>query len=1196
MVSILSEGVGYFILIGAGMIMALVVTLLIKAETRWLGTKKTSEWFSTAGRNVKTGLLAASVVSAWTWAATLLQSSTVAYQFGISGPFWYAAGASIQVVLFAILAIELKRKAPTAHTFPEIIHARYGRHAHKVFLFFALMTNTVVTAMLVLGGAAVVSSLTGIDIYIAAFLIPLGVIIYTFFGGLKATFLADYLNAAVIFAVVLTFVTAIYFTNPEIGGISGMYDKLTSAAALKPVEGNSAGAYLTLASTGALIFGIINIVGNFGTVFVDQAYWQRAIAAGPRSAVKGFLAGGLAWFAIPFALATTLGLAAVAVNVSLTPEEIGLGLVAPTAAVQVLGDVGAILLLTMLFMAVTSAGSAELIAVSSLVTYDVYRTYVKPSASDRDLMRASRLLIIVFGLGMGMLASILLQFGAGLQYLYLSMGVLIGSAVAPIALSILWKKTNRIAASSAAIIGLVSGVGVWVASANALYGEISIFSTGQNIPLLLGNVTSISVGAAVSLLGSMLKPENFNFNVLKQKILVVDDKIRSIMEYGSDERFLANAAKFSYKYAIALTLVLVVLWPLPLYFSGYVFSQAAYYVWVAIAVVWASGAAVMIVVLPLIESRSGIMEVLRNLIIPFVLGAIIVVAIAASVPLYSSQLQQDANIAELSERELGETLSTQSSLVSQIASLQIQHIRDTTEILTRAQIVQNHEYDKVQSLFESAQLRTSHITDSYLFFDKDATLVTSSFAGPEVAKEFGKKFPQHPAYAGPKTTLTPYISKVTEESENEPRIYISFPIINQRTGEFDGTIGVALQGELFAKNIESKISLKEGSYMLLTDPDGKLVYSSLGSELVGKSIVSDGYLLSNTGVRGIDGLKSDKDGYLSALRQSIHGQSGLFKLNHDETTLVAYSPVKVDDQVVLLTFLSGSKNAESIITQATASDRSNTLTFVYGILAVMGAFAAVVIMLNRRLTKLVIIRTKELEQANEELKRKDLLKDEFISIASHELRTPVQPILGFASLAKKGKIEQDKAWHGVLQHARRLQHLANEILDVSRIESGNLTYTMEKVRINDIILDVVNAAKPNVSKDVSIEIKLDENIEIDADKSRITQVLTNIIDNAVKFTRKGAIKAESFVFAERGKIEIKISDTGGGIPNDVLPNLFEKFATKSVQDGNQHGAGLGLFISRAIVNAHKGEIFAYNNNEGGATFTIVLPVDSSKWI
>jgi urea-proton symporter len=610
---VLSEGIGYVILLGMGLIMALAVTSLVRAETKWLGTKKTFEWFSTAGRTVKTGLIASSVVSAWTWAATLLQSSTVAYQFGISGPFWYAAGASIQVILFAILAMELKRKSPSSHTFPEMIYTRFGKHSHKVFLFFALMTNTIVTAMLVLGGAAVLNSLTGVNIYVAAFLIPVGVIIYTFFGGLKATFLAEYLNTVFLFTVVLIFVTAVYFTNPQIGGISGMFAKLTDVATIKPVEGNFAGSYLTMASSGAMIFGIINIVGNFGTVFVDQAYWQRAIAAAPKSAFKGFMIGGLAWFAIPFTLATTLGLAAVAIGVPLTSEQIGMGLVAPTAASQVLGDLGAILLLTMLFTAVTSAGSAELISVSSLVTYDVYRRYVRPSATGRGLMRISRLAIVGFGIGMGLLALILLQVGASLQYVYLAMGVLIGSAVVPISLAIVWKKTNKVAATAGALAGLVCGVTVWLASSYAFYGMVSVSTTGQNLPLLAGNVTSILVGAIVTLLGSIIKPDNFDFRLMKQKIMIVDAKIRRVIDHESDDEYLKHWSKFGYKFGIALTLILVVAWPVPLYLSGYVFSHEAYFVWVGIAVTWAATAAAVIVLLPLIESRAGIFKVLKQI-------------------------------------------------------------------------------------------------------------------------------------------------------------------------------------------------------------------------------------------------------------------------------------------------------------------------------------------------------------------------------------------------------------------------------------------------------------------------------------------------------------------------------------------------------------------------------------------------------
>lgn len=592
--------------------MALSVTLMVKAETKWLGTRKTSEWFYTAGRTIKTGLIASSIVSAWTWAATILQSSTVTYAFGLGGSFWYAAGASIQVILFAILAIELKRKAPMTHTFPEMIYVRFGNHSHKVFLFFALMTNTIVTAMLVLGGAAVINSLTGINITLAAFLIPIGIIIYTIFGGLKATFFAEYLNAAFIFVAVLIFVTAIYFTTPEIGGISGMYEKLTQASILNPVDGNSLGSYLTLASIGALIFGIINIVGNFGTVFVDQSYWQKAIASRPKAATGGFILGGLAWFAIPFTLATALGLAAISTGISLTENEIGLGLVAPTAASNLMGDFGAILFLTIIFTAVTAAGSSQLVSVSSLVTYDVFRTYLKPSSTGRELIRISRFTILAFGIGMGILASLLFHSGFSLQYVYLMMGVLIGSAVAPISFAILWKKTNRYAATGAAVIGLVSGVISWFWSANFMFGEITLSSTGHLVPLLIGNVISISVSLGITIVGSMIKPEKFDFHLMKQKILVVDDKIRSMIKHDTDEEFLQRSLKFCKRAGFSISVFLVVIWPASFYLTGLVFDEQVFHLWIWLAIIWAFGAAGIIIFLPLLEARKNIYEIFHK--------------------------------------------------------------------------------------------------------------------------------------------------------------------------------------------------------------------------------------------------------------------------------------------------------------------------------------------------------------------------------------------------------------------------------------------------------------------------------------------------------------------------------------------------------------------------------------------------------
>lgn len=216
----LSKGFGYGIVLGSCQVLRLVVRILTWTGLgfafafgmilttyvlkRYNREVQTSEMFSTAGRTVKSGLVAAAVVSSWTWAATLLQSSGVAYRYGVSGPFWYASGATVQILLFATLAIELKRKAPNAHTFLEIIRARYGVYGHLVFTVFGLMTNILVriahdmistimdadkllkvTAMLLTGGSAVVTSLTGVPTAAACFLLPVGVVMYTIAGGIK---------------------------------------------------------------------------------------------------------------------------------------------------------------------------------------------------------------------------------------------------------------------------------------------------------------------------------------------------------------------------------------------------------------------------------------------------------------------------------------------------------------------------------------------------------------------------------------------------------------------------------------------------------------------------------------------------------------------------------------------------------------------------------------------------------------------------------------------------------------------------------------------------------------------------------------------------------------------------------------------------------------------------------------------------
>jgi Na+/proline symporter len=370
-----------------------------------------------------------------------------------------------------------------------------------------------------------------------------------------------------------------------------------------------------MASAGGLMFGIINIVGNFGTVFVDQAYWQRAIAAQPGSTVKGFLLGGLCWFAIPFTLATTMGLTAVALDVDITMQQAQMGLVVPAAATALMGELGAIMVLTMLFMAVTSAGSAELIAVSSLVTYDLYRTYKNPNASGKQLVKVSRATIVAFGLGMGGLAVVLLSMGLSLGFVYLAMGILIGSAVIPIALTILWSKTNKVAATAGAVIGLFCSTTVWVITASGAGGfvesggVIDLASLGNNYAMLFANITAILSGGIIAIAGSLAAGKTFDWNDLRTKITLVEVSAADEAAAAEDEETLKRAFKFSLKGGGLMTLILIIAWPMPLIASGYVFELGSYAVWVAISVAWVGIASAIIIFLPIIEARKGIAKV-----------------------------------------------------------------------------------------------------------------------------------------------------------------------------------------------------------------------------------------------------------------------------------------------------------------------------------------------------------------------------------------------------------------------------------------------------------------------------------------------------------------------------------------------------------------------------------------------------------
>lgn len=459
----------------------------------------------------------------------------------------------------------------------------------------------------------------------------------------------------------------VYTSNELIGSPGKMYDLLVHASKVRPVEGNTNGSYLTQKSNYGLIFGVIQLCSGMGTVFLDQGYWQRAIASRPTTAVRGYIMGGFAWYAIPFGFATTLGLAAVALTDNpayptypnnMTSSQISSGLSAPFGAAALLGTRGAIALLITLFMAVTSSSSSELIAVSSILTFDIYKVYIKPSASPKDLIFVSHVMICVFGLVMAAFACIWNAIGIDLGWLFLVMGLLIGGAVFPAAFAVTWKGQTRAGAISGALAGLAAGLTAWLVEAKVYYGELSVASTGGSYPTLAGNMAGVLTGLIVTCVVSWIKPDDFDWAITRDinaasslygnvvpapgaGVLsegagaqgqqassdsrhetpndeekdpnhnanlptVIDEE----KEEAEDKAFLENPQSLNRTYMMALILATVlslsmdVIIPLPMFLSHYIYSKSFFTFYVAVSFIWVFAALFMCGILPIWETRT----------------------------------------------------------------------------------------------------------------------------------------------------------------------------------------------------------------------------------------------------------------------------------------------------------------------------------------------------------------------------------------------------------------------------------------------------------------------------------------------------------------------------------------------------------------------------------------------------------------
>lgn len=361
---------------------------------------------------------------------------TFGLNLGVNKIQWWGSGLCFQIALMAALGVLAKIRVPYAHTSLEIIRQRYGDVGHVVFIIMNLVNNVFGCASMILTGSQLVYGVSGMHFVAACILIPLGgeptsgppirqiffcwypkltpgiVVLYTAVGGLKATFLTDFLHTLVALILIIYFTLSI-LTHDAVGGLSGLWEKVMATASENYIPGNYEGSLLTMKSKNSIIWGLDLKFGNLALVVMDTAFWQKSFATEVNATVPGYNLAALAIFGIPWGLGTVIGLACRALHNTpifptypgeLTLAAVNAGFVMPYTVQALIGTQGVVAFLVLVFMALTSTVSSSMIAVSSILSFDVYKTYMNPRATDKKLVKVSHLAVVFHGVFMSGIA------------------------------------------------------------------------------------------------------------------------------------------------------------------------------------------------------------------------------------------------------------------------------------------------------------------------------------------------------------------------------------------------------------------------------------------------------------------------------------------------------------------------------------------------------------------------------------------------------------------------------------------------------------------------------------------------------------------------------------------------------------------------------------------------------------------------
>jgi signal transduction histidine kinase len=565
-----------------------------------------------------------------------------------------------------------------------------------------------------------------------------------------------------------------------------------------------------------------------------------------------------------------------------------------------------------------------------------------------------------------------------------------------------------------------------------------------------------------------------------------------------------------------------------------------------------------------------------------------------------------------------------------------QHIRsDMDSIMARLQGLSYSKYiqqgdftsNQTKSVLKSYYRQMNYSTPVDRLYILDANGIVKMSISPEGQPSFlGKDFSLLDWVKETKNTMSPQFSDGYVGADGRYRIAATYPIITNSTSgsDYKGLVGVVIPTVDFL-GFYGNIYDIDSKYLSILDRKGVLLVHPI-SALIGKPF--NGSYFQN-----ISAHNKVLNSLISTVVFSGKPSSAIYEFVNGERLTSGY-PIVLNGKTQYSAFIiTPTSTIYSKINSIIATERLEMFSLILGIIAAVMVLVLFLSRMNSILDKGIMERTaelkesnqnlsisnKKLELANEQLQSHDKMQKEFINTAAHELRTPIQPILSSAKLIKN--ITQDNGqvteYCDIIQrNSVRLKKLAENILDITRIESNTLRLEKEHFELNGLVHDIVKEFRNHSNKDKKVKIEYDyatsnRQFTVNGDRIRVGQVIYNLIDNSIKFVSKegndgwdegrisitvdGAktdkkrnkgINSDEDIEGNGGHVIVSVRDNGKGIDKEILPRLFTKFTTKSFQ-----GTGLGLYISKSIIEAHGGSIWAENNENGiGSTFSFSLPL------